>query len=78
MNENNILLTTIAARLERAIHCPVGWKGLETLLYGWAKKKNLNLNGLLWMREKRNGVAFLTPQELVEFSNYAGYDLTHD
>ena len=78
MKEGAILLTTICARLERAIHAAVGMKGLETMMYGWAKKKNFNLNALLWMREKRNGEPFLTPNELKELSEYVGYDLTKD
>ena len=73
-----ILLTTISARLERAIHADVGMKGLTTLMYGWSKKKNFNLNALLWMREKRKGVPFLTLNEVKELSEYAGYDLSKD
>ena len=55
MNKNAITLTTLAARLERAIHCDVGMKGLRILLYGWARKKNWNINALFWTREKRDG-----------------------
>ena len=76
--EDMILLTTISARLERAIHADVGMKGLTILMYGWSKKKNFNLNALLWMREKRNGEPFLTFNEVKELSEYAGYDLTKD
>lgn len=76
--DDMILLTTIAARLERAIHADVGMKGLTVLMYGWAKKKNLRLNAMLWMREKRKGEPFLTPNEVKELSEYAGYDLTKE
>ena len=44
MKKEAITLTTLAARLERAIHADVGMKGLNTLLYGWARKKNWNTN----------------------------------
>ena len=35
---NGILLTTLAARLERAINADVGMKGLKILIYGWKRK----------------------------------------
>ena len=76
--EKKILLTAICARLERAIHADVGMKGLSILMYGWAKKKNFNLNALIYMREKRNGEPYLTLNEAKELSIYAGYDLTKD
>ena len=76
--ENKVYITTICARLERAIHADVGMKGLTILMYGWAKKKNFNLNALLYMREKRNGEPYLTLNEAKELSAYAGYDLTKD
>ena len=78
MNEENVLLTTLCARLERTIHAAVGMKGLNILMYGWSKKKNFNLNALLWIREKRKGEPFLTLNEVKELSEYAGYDLTKD
>lgn len=78
MNEDKITLTTLCARLERAIHADVGMKGLQTLLYGWAQKRRFNLNALLWMREQRIGEPYLTPNEVELFSLYAGYDLSVD
>ena len=78
MKEEYILLTILCARLERAIHADVGMKGLTILMYGWAKKKNFNLNALLWIREKRSGEPYLTLTEAKELSVYAGYDLTKD
>ena len=78
MRKNAITLTTLAARLERAIHADVGMKGLNTLLYGWARKKNWNINALFWTREKRDGEPWLSLDETKSLSEYAGYDLSHD
>ena len=78
MKQNAVLLSTLCARLERAIHCDVGMKGLNTLLYGWAQKRGFNLSALLWMREKRDGEPWLDTQEVYLFSLYAGYDLSVD
>jgi hypothetical protein len=78
MRKNAITLTTLAARLERAIHADVGMKGLNTLLYGWARKKNWNINALFWTREKRDGEPWLSLEETKSLSEYAGYDLSHD
>ena len=78
MRKNAITLTTIAARLERAIHADVGMKGLNTLLYGWARKKKWNINALFWTREKREGEPWLSLEETKSLSEYAGYDLSHD
>ena len=70
-------LTTLAARLERAIHCDVGMEGLEILLHGWIRKGGLSRDTLR-TREKRDGVAWVSFYEAQLFSNYAGYDLTID
>ena len=78
MKKDAITLTTLAARLERAIHADVGMKGLNTLLYGWARKKNWNINALFWTREKRDGEPWLSLEETKSLSEYAGYDLSHD
>ena len=78
MKKEAITLTTLAARLERAIHADVGMKGLNTLLYGWARKKNWNINALFWTREKRDGEPWLSLEETKSLSEYAGYDLSHD
>ena len=78
MKKDAIPLTTLAARLERAIHCDVGMKGLNTLLYGWARKKNWNINALFWTREKRDGEPWLSLEETKSLSEYAGYDLSQD
>ena len=78
MKKDAITLTTLAARLERAIRCDVGMKGLNTLLYGWARKKNWNINALFWTREKRDGEPWLSLEETKSLSEYAGYDLSQD
>ena len=78
MKKDAITLTTLAARLERAIHKDVGMKGLNTLLYGWARKKNWNINALFWTREKRDGEPWLSLEETKSLSEYAGYDLSQD
>ena len=76
MNKNAITLTTLAARLERAIHCDVGMKGLMILLYGWRVKYGIIDNFTMSSRRTQAGEAYLTIAEVVHFSHYAGYDLT--
>ena len=78
MRKDAITLTTLAARLERAIHCDVGMNGLKTLLYGWRVKYGIIQDYTLWGRKKMDGEAWLTPKEAQSFSRYAGYDLTKD
>ena len=78
MNKNAITLTTLAARLERAIHCDVGMKGLNTLLYGWKMKYHILDTHTITSRRTQAGEAFLTISEAMHFSQYAGYDLTRD
>ena len=73
-----IPLTTIAARLERAIHADVGMKGLRILLYGWKMKYRLIDDYTFHNRSDENGEPYLTMGELMSFSRYAGYDLSHD
>lgn len=74
----NVPLTTIAARLERAIHADVGIKGLKTLLYGWRMKYHFISDYTFKNREKQSGEAYLTTPELHYFSKYCGYDLTRN
>ena len=78
--ENDITFAQLTARLERAIHCDVGLQGLKILLYGWMKKRARH--GLSTInfaaRGYYSGECYLTPNEAYEFSDYAGYDLTHD
>ena len=78
MKKDAILLTTIAARLERAIHADVGMKGLRILLYGWKAKFHLIDDYTFYNRSVEDGEPYLTMGELMSFSRYAGYDLTHD
>ena len=78
MRKNAITLTTLAARLERAIHCDVGMKGLKILLYGWRVKYGIIDNFTMTSRRTKAGEAFLTISEAVHFSKHCGYDLTHD
>ena len=75
---NGILLTTLAARLERAIHADVGMKGLKILIYGWKKRYNLIDDYTFYNRAKEDGEAWLSLGETMSLSQYAGYDLTHD
>ena len=78
MNKNAITLTTLAARLERAIHADVGMKGLKILLYGWRVKYGIVDGFTMTNRRTQSGEAYLTIPEAVHFSQYAGYDLTRD
>ncbi len=75
MRKDAITLTTLAARLERAIHCDVGLQGLNILLYGWMQKGGVSRT-TLFMRKKSAGEEYLTPKEVRLFSLYAGYDLS--
>ena len=76
--ELKIPLTTVCARLERAIHADVGMRGLNILLYGWKMKYHLIQDHTFYMRTQSSGEAFLTVAEARSFSRYAGYDLTRD
>jgi hypothetical protein len=74
----NIPLITLAGRLERAIHADVGMEGLRTLLYGWRVKYHIIEVYTMTNRRTESGEAYLTYAETVHFSQYCGYDLTHD
>ena len=78
MSKNAITLTTLCARLERAIHADVGMKGLKILLYGWRVKYGMIDIFTFTSRKSQAGEAYLTYPEAVHFSNYCGYDLTID
>jgi hypothetical protein len=69
--------TKLAAALERAIKCDVGMKGLDVLMYGFIQKGGVKRTTLK-MREKKNGEKYLTEEEAIKFSEYAGYDLTSE
>ena len=78
MKKDAITLTTLAARLERAIHADVGMNGLKTLLYGWRVKYGIIQEHTLWSRKQEDGEPWLSLKEAQSFSRYAGYDLTKD
>lgn len=74
--ELKIPLTTICARLERAIHADVGMKGLDILIYGFRVKHGMLDAHAMNMRKRQTGYEYMTPLELYRFSLYAGYDLS--
>ena len=78
MNKNAVTFAQMTARLERAIHCDVGLRGLNILLYGWITKHGRCSRAQLCMRNEHDGEFWLTPSEARHFSKYAGYDLTKD
>ena len=78
MKKDAITLTTLAARLERAIHADVGMQGLNVLLYGWITKYGRVSRALLSARKRDDGEPWLSKVEVYSFSLYAGYDLTED
>jgi hypothetical protein len=82
MNIEKISLTVIAGRLERAIHCDVGMKGLNILLCGWnnfrARHNYGCINFAARARDTQGEEGYLFLDELVAFSRYAGYDLTKE
>ena len=69
--------TKLAAALERAIKCDVGFEGLDVLMYNFILRGGVKRTTLK-MREKRTGEKYLTEEEAVKFSEYAGYDLTSE
>jgi len=77
MKKDAVTYAQLTARLERAIHANVGMKGLKILLYGWMKKGGIK-RSTLFMRMKSAGEEYLTPEEVRNFSLYAGYDLSKD
>ena len=78
MKENAITFTALCARLERAIRCDVGMRGLDILITGWIRKRNTVTRETLRQRKKADGEPWLTYYEALSFSRYAGYDLTKD
>lgn len=78
MNAKAVTFAQLTARLERAIHCDVGLKGLNILLYGWITKHGRCSRSQFADRKRREGEPYLTLREAEHFSKYAGYDLTKD
>ena len=62
----------LAARLERAIGAKVGMAGLNTLLYGWKKFRKYGVRYLDALKHRE----WLYITEVMDLSEYAGYDLT--
>lgn len=78
MKKDAITFAQLTARLERAVHCDVGLKGLNILLYGWITKYRKVCRPVLNLRKQQDGEYWLSLAEALHFSRYAGYDLTHD
>ena len=78
MKKNAVTFAQLTARLERAIHCDVGLKGLNILLYGWITKHGRCSRLQFADRKRKEGEHYLTLREAEHFSKYAGYDLTKD
>ena len=78
MRKDAITFEQLTARLERAIHCDVGLKGLNTLIYGWITKHGRCSRAQLCMRNNEDGQFWLDLPEAEHFSQYVGYDLTKD
>ena len=78
MKKDAVTFAQLIARLERAIHCDCGKKGLNILLYGWITKYGKVSRPVLNLRKQADGEYWLSLREAVHFSQYAGYDLTRD
>ena len=62
----------LAVRLERAIGAKVGMAGLNTRLYGWKKFRKYGARYLDALKHRE----WLYITEVMDLSEYAGYDLT--
>ena len=62
----------LLSRLELAIDAQVGIEGLNTLLYGWKKFRKFGAKYLDAL--KHRNWFYIT--EVMDLSDYAGYDLT--
>ena len=62
----------LARRLGEAIHADVGLKGLNTLLCGWKQARRFSNS----YRHALNARDWLYVTEVLDLSEYAGYDLT--
>ena len=63
---------TLAQRLNAAVGANVGIEGLNTLLYGWKRKRRYGLQYLNALKHRN----WLYITEVMDFSEYAGCDLT--
>jgi hypothetical protein len=59
-------------RLEAVLGQPVGMRGLDTLLYGWKRFRKYGSKYLDALKHRD----WLYIVEVMDFSDYAGYDLT--
>jgi hypothetical protein len=64
----------LARRLARAAGLENGERGLETLLYGWKKFRKY---GKKYCKALLNR-DWMYIIEVIDFSEYAGYDLSHE
>lgn len=62
----------LAHNLNRAIRCNVGERGINILLYGWMKHRHFGHK----YRKALYNRPWLYITEALDFSDYAGYDLT--
>lgn len=62
----------LARNLERAIHADVGMEGLNILLSGWKTFRHFGEK----YRHALNARDFLYITEVLDFSDYAGYNLS--
>ena len=62
----------LLSRLELAIGAQVGIEGLNTLLYGWKKFRKFGAKYLDALKHRN----WFYISEVMDLSDYAGYDLT--
>lgn len=72
MGMQRISKQVLAERLNKAIGQEVGLEGLNTLLYGWRVRRKF---GEKYCKALLNR-DWLYITEVIDFSHYAGYDLT--
>ena len=67
-------------RLSQRMKCYVSQEEFNVLLYGWRHHRRFHAvsNNILRVRKHRDGVEWVSYQEAVSLSKYAGYDLTTD
>ena len=64
--------TELAKRLDKILQSEVGMKGLNTLLCGWKQNRRFGSK----YRHALNARDWLYVTEVMDLSEYAGYDLT--
>ena len=80
MNEQQISITRVRFRLSHRVKHVVTLKEFENLLYGWRRHPKFHSVSMkcLSARKVRDGNEWLSHQEIISLSRYAGYDLTTD